>query len=151
MFTLTSRHGQLAAGSNGIQTPMSKWENLHVLLRDEDTFGDDTRVSGGKSLNPVRGGGIKEVLEGWMCGDVDHSGTLQSDVVTGLIDNIFWFRSNISERTGSGDGTQTLTLTWGGHTLTGTGRIGPLRVGRRLTGGMVAVTLDVSIPVGTFT
>src|SRR6188474_514213 len=112
---------------------MSKW-NLHPLLRDEDVIGEDTRVSGGKVLNPQRGDGFRETIEGAFCGDVDRTGTPYGDPWGGLADNIDWFKANITTRTGTGDGTRALVLTLGGNTYNFTGRIMGLHLAPKVDG-----------------
>lgn len=150
-WTPDARLGQLTADDIDFQKPMLQVLNLHVLKRDEDVVGDDTRVSGGKVLNPQRGDGFRETLQLIIFGDVDPNGDATSDNLEGWLSNVNWIRTNLTNRT-SGDGTKTLELTWGGETGTATGRVGPLHLGDpNIAGdGSSLATCDIWLPTGPF-
>lgn len=148
----SAANGQLTDGTNDFQLPMLKVTNLHVLRRDEDYIGDDTRASGGKLGNPQRGDGFRETLNLIIWGDVDPDGDATADPLEGWLSNVNWIRTYLTNRTGTGDGTKTLSLEWGGETSTAQGRVGPLTLGEAniVGAGSSAATCDIWLPYGPF-
>lgn len=148
----TAAVGQLTVDGQDMQLPMLQIMNLHVLKRDEDVIGEDTRVSGGKVGNPQRGDGFRETLELVIFGDVDPDGDDTTDPLEGWLSNVNWIRTNLTNRTGVGDGTKALELTWGGETAEAQGRVGPLQLGEANIAGVGScrATCDIWLPYGPF-
>lgn len=152
MYGFTSRNGQLTADGSALNSFCCRIMNLAVLLDYGDLRGDDTLVSGtpGKVANQRRFDTLTRTLNLIICGDVDQAGEAYDDGNDGLISNIFWIRTNITDPTGSGGGTRALVLTWGGNTLTATGRIGPLTLGDTRAVDELNATCEVELPFGPF-
>lgn len=145
-------NGQLSADSFDFQLPMLKVTNLHVLKRDEGYIGDDTRVSGGKLGNPQRGDGFRETLNLIIWGDVDPDGDAVANPLEGWLSNVNWIRTNLTNRTGVGNGTKLLELVWGGETTVMYGRVGPLVLGEANVAGAGTSlgTCEIWCPFGPF-
>lgn len=110
---------------DGIVLPRAGYgwiENINELWRGPDVRGANDIVPGtaGTNPNPRRATESRRQLYVILVGDQTYAGSANANTRTGLEVNLYHFRANVVDPTGTGDGTRTAVLTLpSGATKTG--------------------------------
>lgn len=113
---------------DGVPLATPAWEVLDLapLLAGPDQRGSDVLIPGAAGVlpQPRRATVSKRSLPMVVYGDYDQDGAAVADGAAGLIANLDHLRANVTDPTGVGDGTRTLTL----HLTGGATRTCPVHV-----------------------
>jgi len=99
---------------NGVPLATPAWEasDLNSLLQGPDQRGSDRLLPGASGVRPYkrRATVSKRSVRLVIFGDYDREGVAYADPFAGLVANIDYLRLNVSDPTGTGDGTRTAIL-----------------------------------------
>ena len=144
--------GALTIGGVAMFCPAWKVINLQDLWAAAEQRGRDVVIPGTSGVRPRRRRDTvtERTLRMLIVGDVDRTGSPQSNKLTGLYTNVEYLRANVVAPTGSGNGTRSAVLTIpSGSTLTEDVHVTGMTLGDvREDGGWVFATIDLSIPSG---
>lgn len=151
-LTQNSAAGGLSIGGVNMMCPAWEVLNLLVLWSPAIQRGSDRVLPGaaGVVARPRRDTVTRHSLQLLIVGDVDRTGSTNSDLFEGLQANIDYLRANVVAPTGTGDGTRSAVLTMpDASTRTEAVHVTALTLGEfRGDGAWVRAVLEVSIPSG---
>lgn len=144
--------GQLTI--NGVDLVGPAWDvvNLRKLWTVTATRGSNVLIPTvqGKKARRLRVDEVNHTLDMVIIGEYDRLSSENADPVVGLEANINYLRANVTDPTGTGDGTLAATLTMpSGATRTADIQVNSFTIGEGLD-SMCLATLDITVPSGAF-